>query len=76
MRIGVGIFYFPAHVRSTIGRRPASLVRGVDDYGHWDADPVPASDRDAEVYSHVKAAGERYIDPQYAQEAAREDTTL
>ena len=72
MRIGVGIFYFPAHVRSTIGRRPASLVRGVDEYGHWDADPVPTEDRDAAVYAHVKAAGERYVDPQYAQEAVRE----
>tara|TARA_Y100001934_G_C12248739_1_gene724007 strand:- start:437 stop:1267 length:831 start_codon:yes stop_codon:yes gene_type:complete len=72
MRIGVGIFYFPAHVRSTIGRRPASLVRGVDEYGYWDADPVPTEDRDAAVYAHVKAAGERYVDPQYAQEALRE----
>ena len=75
MRIGVAFFYFPAHVRSTIGRRPASLVRGVDENGHWDADPVPKEDRDAAVYAHVKAAGERYVDPQYAQEAIREDAT-
>jgi len=75
MRIGVAFFYFPAHVRSTIGRRPASLVRGVDEHGHWDADPVPKEDRDAAVYAHVKAAGERYVDPQYAQEAIREDAT-
>jgi hypothetical protein len=71
MRIGVGIFYFPAHVRSTIGRRSASLVRGFDEHGHWDADPVPTTDRDAKVYELVRAAGERYIDPQFAQEAAR-----
>ena len=71
MRIGVGIFYFPAHVRSTIGRRSASLVRGFDEHGHWDADPVPTTDRDAKVYELVRAAGERYVDPQFAQEAAR-----
>ncbi len=71
MRVGVGIFYFPAHVRSTIGRRSASLVRGFDEHGHWDADPVPTTDRDAEVYELVRAAGERYVDPQFAQEAAR-----
>lgn len=75
IRIGLGLFYFPAHVRSTIGRRPASLVRGVDKYGHWDADPVPSVDRDAVVYAHVKAAGERYTDPQYDQESAREKVT-
>ncbi|MEE2997303.1 MAG: phytanoyl-CoA dioxygenase family protein [Pseudomonadota bacterium] len=76
MRIGIGIFYFPAHVRSTIGRRPASLVRGVDEYGHWDADPVPKTNLDADVYAHVKAAGDRYVDPQYPQEALREGSVL
>lgn len=72
MRIGIGIFYFPAHVRSTIGRRPASLVRGVDAHGHWDADPVPTEDRDARVLAHVQEAGRRYVDPQYAQQAVRD----
>ena len=67
------LFYFPAHVRSTIGRRPASLVRGVDEHGHWDADPVPEEDRDEKVLAHVREAGERYVDPQYTQEAARVD---
>lgn len=73
MRIGLGIFYFPAHVRSTIGRRSASLVRGVDEHGHWDADPVPVGDRDEKVWSHVREAGERYVDPTFSQEAARVD---
>ena len=70
-RIGIGIFYMPAHVRSTIGRRSACLVRGVDDHGHWDADPTPDLHGEAEVWAHVKAAGARYVDPQYAQEAKR-----
>lgn len=68
-RIGLAFFYFPAHVRSTIGRRPASLVRGADRYGYWDADPVPQTDRDAAVLAHIREASERYVDPQYAQEA-------
>ena len=68
-RMGIGIFYFPAHVKSTIGRRTALLVRGADEYGHWDADPVPQADLDEEILAHVRAAGARYVDPQYAQEA-------
>ncbi len=67
--MGIGIFYFPTHVKSTIGRRTALLVRGVDDHGHWDADPVPQADLDEEILAHVRAAGARYVDPQYAQEA-------
>ena len=69
MRIGIGIFYFPAHVKSTLGRRPADLVRGVDERGHWDADPAPTEDRDARILAHVREAGKRYTDPQYRQEA-------
>lgn len=68
MRSGIGIFYFPAHARSTLGRRPADLVRGVDEWGHWDADPTPTEDRDAQILAHVREAGVRYTDPQYRQE--------
>ena len=35
-RIGFAFFYIPTHVRSTTGRRTATLVRGADRYGHWD----------------------------------------
>ncbi len=45
-RLGFQVNYIPTHVRSTIGRRTALLVRGVDAYGHWDADPVPRFDLD------------------------------
>jgi non-haem Fe2+, alpha-ketoglutarate-dependent halogenase len=45
-RLGFQVNYIPTHVRSTIGRRSALLVRGVDEYGHWDADPVPRFDLD------------------------------
>ena len=70
-RIGIGIFYFPTHVKATIGRRTACLVRGVDKFHHWDADPLLNSDLDERIRSHVHAAGERYVDPNYVQETDR-----
>ena len=68
-RIGLGIFYIPTHVKSTIGRRTACLVRGVDKYGHWDSDPVPDGQLDTDILAHMTEAGRRYVDPQYVQEA-------
>ena len=69
-RIGLTLFYIPASVRSTLGRRTASLVRGVDDHGHWDADPEPRRDRDPEIIAHMRAAHARYHDRSVAQEAS------
>ncbi|MGE0876834.1 MAG: phytanoyl-CoA dioxygenase family protein, partial [Burkholderiales bacterium] len=61
-RIGYAIFYIPPHVRSTLGRRSALLVRGEDRYGHWDADPVPAGDDDPAIEAFMRAAFQRYRD--------------
>ncbi len=69
-RIGLALFYIPTHVRSTIGRRTACLVRGADAHGHWDADPVPTIDRDPKILEYVRAAHRRYTDPAVSQEAA------
>jgi chlorinating enzyme len=71
-RIGLTIFYIPTSVRSTLGRRTASLVRGVDDYGFWDDDPEPKQDRDPDILAHMRAAHTRYHDRSVAQEAAAE----
>ena len=65
----MGIFYIPTHVKSTIGRRTAYLVRGVDEYRHWDPDPVPKGRFDWEILDYTKEASLRYVDPQYVQEA-------
>jgi non-haem Fe2+, alpha-ketoglutarate-dependent halogenase len=47
-RIGLGISYIPTRCRCVAGQRlTASLVRGVDRYGHFDLDPAPAADCDA-----------------------------
>jgi non-heme Fe2+,alpha-ketoglutarate-dependent halogenase len=44
-RIGLAIRYIPTHVRQTAGEREsATLVRGVDEYGHFDVEEAPESD--------------------------------
>ena len=48
-RIGVGISYIPTRVRHVGSRRvTASLVRGEDRHGHFDPEPRPRADFDAE----------------------------
>lgn len=49
-RIGYAIRYVPTHVRQTLDvRDSATLVRGVDAYRNFDAEPVPATDFDPEA---------------------------
>lgn len=68
-RIGLTLFYIPAAVRSTLGRRTATMVRGTDRFGHWDPDPVPERDRDPAILDHMRAEHRRYHDRAVAQEA-------
>jgi hypothetical protein len=56
-------------VRSTLDRRFADLARGTDRHGHWDHDPTLETASADEVTAHVEAAGRRYVDPNFAQEA-------
>ena len=62
-RIGIGISYVPTRVRH-IGthRMPAMLVRGTDQFGHFDLEPEPVHDLDeaakgahAEAYKAYRA---------------------
>jgi ectoine hydroxylase-related dioxygenase (phytanoyl-CoA dioxygenase family) len=47
-RIGYAVRYIPTYIRQTAGvPDSASLVRGVDAYGHFAPEPRPAVDRDA-----------------------------
>ncbi len=49
-RIGFAIRYVPTYVRQTAGPRDtAMLVRGVDTYNHFEYEPRPKSDMDAEA---------------------------
>jgi ectoine hydroxylase-related dioxygenase (phytanoyl-CoA dioxygenase family) len=68
-RIGFAFFYIPTHVRSTIGRRQATLVRGVDDYRHWDADHAPRFDLDPLSMAQLSATWGEYKDGEVKQAA-------
>jgi len=68
-RVGIAFFYMPTHVRSTIGRRTATLVRGADSYGHWDPEPMPRTDLDPECMAFLRQSWARYRDPDVPQAA-------
>jgi hypothetical protein len=68
-RIGFAFFYIPTHVRSTIGRRKATLMRGVDEYGHWDEDQLPRFDLDPLSMRQLTAAWGEYKDGDVKQAA-------
>ena len=68
-RIGFAFFYIPTHVRSTIGRRQATLVRGIDEYGYWDPDNEPRYDLDPESMKQLTAAWDQYKDGEVKQAA-------
>jgi ectoine hydroxylase-related dioxygenase (phytanoyl-CoA dioxygenase family) len=59
-RIGFAWMVVPAHVRSTTGRRAATLVHGEDKYGYWDHDPEPKIDRDPAIYALMQASLQHY----------------
>jgi hypothetical protein len=49
-RIGYAIRYIPTYVRQTEGPRDcATLVRGVDNYNHFDIEPAPKADLDPDA---------------------------
>lgn len=55
-RIGVALRYIPTHVRQTKLRDTAMLVRGVDEYHHFDDEARPRADLDeAAVACHADA---------------------
>jgi ectoine hydroxylase-related dioxygenase (phytanoyl-CoA dioxygenase family) len=68
-RIGFAFFYIPPTVRSVTGRRAATLVRGTDHHGHWDADPLPRYDRDPVAMAALHAAWGQYRDGEVKQAA-------
>ena len=56
-RIGVAFRYIPTYVKQTAGvRESAMLVRGEDDFGHFDLEPRPVADFDvASIAAHADA---------------------
>ncbi|MDE0369253.1 MAG: phytanoyl-CoA dioxygenase family protein [bacterium] len=60
-RIGIAFRYLPTHVRQTAGvRESAMLVRGVDEYGHFDLEPRPRADFDEAALAAHADATERF----------------
>lgn len=60
-RIGVSISYVPTRCRNLgPGRLTASLVRGIDRYGHFDPEPRPQTDYDAAARAAHADAIARY----------------
>jgi hypothetical protein len=62
-RIGIGVSYIPPHC-SLVNDVcvTASLVRGRDDYGHFDPEPRPSGDFDAGSRAVHAAAVERFFE--------------
>ena len=58
-RIGFAIRYIPTHVRQTIGRDGAVLVRGTDRFRHFDMEPRPDADLSPAALAAHQAAAER-----------------
>ena len=59
-RVGFAFFYIPPHVRSSVGRGTATLLRGVDRYGHWDFDPLPRFDLDPIALDSMRSVWGQY----------------
>jgi phytanoyl-CoA dioxygenase PhyH len=65
-RIGLAIRYIPTSVRQTKVRDCAVLVRGIDNYGHFDLMPDPKSDFDAAARAVHDDATERLVAALYS----------
>jgi hypothetical protein len=62
-RIGIGVSYIPPHCRLVNDVRvSAALVRGRDDYGHFELEQRPSGDFDAASRAAHAAAVERFFE--------------
>lgn len=68
-RMGFAFFYVPTHARLLKRRGRATLVRGVDEYGHWDADDLPTMDLDPLSMQQLRSAWGSYKDGKVLQAA-------
>jgi hypothetical protein len=61
-RIGIGVSYIPTHCRLVNDARvTAALVRGRDEFGHFDPEPRPAGDFDPAARAAHAAAVEQFF---------------
>jgi non-heme Fe2+,alpha-ketoglutarate-dependent halogenase len=61
-RVGLAISYVPTSVRhlGVKHKTPAMLVRGVDKYGHFDLEPAPVANHDAQARAAYDRSYEGY----------------
>ena len=61
-RIGLAIRYIPTHLKQAVGQRDwATLVRGKDDYRHFDPEYVPTRELEPEALAFHKAVTEEQV---------------
>jgi ectoine hydroxylase-related dioxygenase (phytanoyl-CoA dioxygenase family) len=65
-RIGLAIRYVPTYVRQVRGHDGGTLVRGVDAFRHFEPEPVPKADLDADALAAHARAVERQVSHLYA----------
>ena len=76
-RIGLSMHYMPTHTRQTLTDwDTASLVRGVDDYGHFEIAPPPESDLHPDAVAFHRKASEALRELIYAGAERQVDPTL
>ena len=59
-RIGFAWMVMPTSVRSSQGRRRATLLCGDDRHGHWEHDRIPEVDRDPALLAEMLATRKKY----------------
>lgn len=76
-RIGIGISYIPTHVRYVAeGRLYASLVRGTDRFGHFDAELRPKADFDDAARAFHAEACAKFFQSHGSRRTADEDAEV
>jgi hypothetical protein len=75
-RIGLALFYMPAHANSTLGRRSAMPISGVDRFGYWDRDPEPQIDLDPASMAVLDQVWAKYRDATATAQAAKASATV
>jgi len=73
-RVGLGVSYIPAHVRTTGSYRlPALLVRGTDRWGNFDHLPAPGGEFTPEGIAVHERAYKRYRENYHEQEKRHDE---
>lgn len=70
-RIGILFVFCSTHVKPTNELNSAILVRGEDEFGYWNSDPIPESDLDPAHLRYYNEFWNSYVNPENTSEAER-----